>query len=138
MGELRLETREAHKARMIVHASQSAKAHRELGRRMEVSQCSRCRDPFEKWAGGRRWYCAPCSAEMHYIRMDATAEVQRAIRLGVLMRADQFRCVDCDRWAECWDHRDYSKPLMVEPVCQSCNMRRGPGCFGPRLTQEAD
>ena len=34
--------------------------------------------------------------------------------------------VPCGGMAEQWDHRDYNKPLDVEPVCRSCNMRRGP------------
>lgn len=25
-----------------------------------------------------------------------------------------------------YDHRDYTKPLSVEPVCRSCNKLRGP------------
>lgn len=36
-------------------------------------------------------------------------------------------CVDCKRWpATVYEHRDYSKPLDVEPVCHNCNMKRGP------------
>lgn len=31
------------------------------------------------------------------------------------------------RRARDYDHRDYNKPLEVEPVCHSCNMKRGPG-----------
>jgi hypothetical protein len=26
-----------------------------------------------------------------------------------------------------YEHRDYTKPLQVEPVCRSCNALRGPG-----------
>lgn len=40
---------------------------------------------------------------------------------------NDFDCVDCGRPAECYDHRDYLRPLDVEPVCYSCNRRRGPG-----------
>jgi hypothetical protein len=42
------------------------------------------------------------------------------------MRAAQLRCVDCGDWANNWEHRDYSKPLEVDPVCDSCNFKRGP------------
>ena len=42
-------------------------------------------------------------------------------------RRSKIRCVDCGKWAQCWDHRDYSKPLEVDPVCKSCNYHRGPG-----------
>jgi hypothetical protein len=34
-------------------------------------------------------------------------------------------CVDCGRPATCYDHRDYNKPLEVEPVCHACNSVRG-------------
>lgn len=37
------------------------------------------------------------------------------------------KCVDCGRRAQCYDHRDYRKPLRVEPVCKRCNSMRGPG-----------
>jgi DNA-binding transcriptional regulator YdaS (Cro superfamily) len=35
-------------------------------------------------------------------------------------------CVDCSRQARDYDHRDYAQPLAVQPVCRSCNLRRGP------------
>lgn len=39
-------------------------------------------------------------------------------------------CVDCKRKpAAVYDHRDYSKPLEVEPVCHWCNGRRGPALW---------
>ena len=34
-------------------------------------------------------------------------------------------CVDCGRPARHYDHRYYTKPLDVEPVCASCNVKRG-------------
>ena len=35
-------------------------------------------------------------------------------------------CVDCGRPATCYDHRYYSMPLEVDPVCSRCNTNRGP------------
>lgn len=35
-------------------------------------------------------------------------------------------CKDCGRRASIYDHRDYRKPLEVEPVCCACNIKRGP------------
>jgi hypothetical protein len=35
-------------------------------------------------------------------------------------------CVDCGEGAKEYDHRDYDFPLQVEPVCTSCNRKRGP------------
>ena len=46
--------------------------------------------------------------------------------MGELLPATAFKCVDCERPATVYDHRDYSKPLAVEPVCRSCNVMRGP------------
>lgn len=52
--------------------------------------------------------------------------VGKAIRLGLLKKPSDFQCADCGKPAECYDHRDYSKPLDVQPVCCSCNVMRGP------------
>jgi hypothetical protein len=39
-------------------------------------------------------------------------------------------CVDCKRKpAAMYDHRDYAKPLAVDPVCHYCNVRRGPALW---------
>lgn len=53
--------------------------------------------------------------------------VHRAIRRGQIPPVLTCCCVDCGLRAEHYDHRDYAKPLSVEPVCRSCNKRRGPG-----------
>ena len=48
------------------------------------------------------------------------------VRAGRLPRVKTLKCVDCGSKASCYDHRDYSKQLEVEPVCRSCNYKRGP------------
>ena len=54
--------------------------------------------------------------------------VAREIEGGRLARPDTFTCADCGRYeACCYDHRDYTKPLDVIPVCGGCNKLRGPG-----------
>jgi len=54
--------------------------------------------------------------------------LQKYIRAGKFPSADGRPCVDCGATKYvCWDHRDYSEALTVEPVCYSCNGRRGPG-----------
>lgn len=59
--------------------------------------------------------------------------VKKAIKEGKLKRAARHKCVDCGKQAECYDHRDYDKPLDVVPVCFSCNVLRGPvGPIKPR------
>lgn len=55
-----------------------------------------------------------------------------AIEAGHLPKPTSRLCTDCDKRAFCYDHRDYRKPLEVEPVCQGCNNRRGPAL--PEMT----
>ena len=56
--------------------------------------------------------------------------VARAISKGLLPAASSHYCVDCGKPALHYDHRDYSRPLDVEPVCRSCNVMRGPALIG--------
>lgn len=53
--------------------------------------------------------------------------VAAAIRYGFLLPASAHNCVDCGDPATGYDHRDYNKPLEVQPVCTRCNNHRGPG-----------
>lgn len=50
-------------------------------------------------------------------------------------------CVDCGATAEVYDHRDYTRPLDVDPVCMCCNAKRGsayvPDIFGKPSKKEA-
>lgn len=57
----------------------------------------------------------------------AYALMNRAIAYGFLLPASEYDCVDCGEKADCYDHRDYNKPLDVVPVCVRCNNLRGPG-----------
>lgn len=89
--------------------------------------CRSCGVAF-KGFGSR---CEKCARE-HTAYMElgrgarqAHVAVARAIRLGQLPRPATLRCADCAGPAEQYDHRDYSFPLMVEPVCRRCNVRRG-------------
>lgn len=76
-------------------------------------------------------HCDKCGRErvLGRIRLSspAHAKVHKAIRLGELAVLDgSIACVDCGKPAEFYDHRRYSEPLNVEPVCPGCNVRRGP------------
>lgn len=52
--------------------------------------------------------------------------VKVGIELGVLPKLNgTVRCVDCGDVATDYEHRDYFRPLDVEPVCHGCNVRRG-------------
>jgi hypothetical protein len=55
----------------------------------------------------------------------AYTKVQWARRKGILPPPSVHVCVDCGAQAAVYDHRDYNKPLDVEPVCVPCNAQRG-------------
>jgi hypothetical protein len=63
------------------------------------------------------------------LRADAARKmVARAVRAGrlVSLQDTPVLCVDCEKnRATSYDHRDYAKPLQVEPVCRRCNKIRG-------------
>ncbi len=65
--------------------------------------------------------------EWNRLRSRAAQAVKRAIKNGRLadLKKSVVACVDCGNRATMYDHRDYSKPLEVFPVCGSCNIRRG-------------
>ena len=51
--------------------------------------------------------------------------VSKAVKAGDIPHISTQSCVDCGKQAAAYDHRDYNKPLDVEPVCKSCNYKRG-------------
>lgn len=65
-------------------------------------------------------------------------KVAKAVKSGALPAAKECLCVDCGAKASVYDHRDYSKPLEVQPVCQSCNKLRGPGLAALSIAQSAE
>jgi len=71
--------------------------------------------------------CFPCVRDnpKRVGSVSAINAVQKAIKNGILAPAKTLICVDCGRPGECYDHRDYGKPLDVVPVCRKCNYRRG-------------
>lgn len=87
---------------------------------------------------GRR--CQPCTADhIQYMefgrgKREAGSAVAKAKRKGLLRPASEFSCTDCSAPAVDYDHRDYNKPLEVQPVCRSCNLRRGSAI--PRVPPE--
>jgi len=96
--------------------------------------CSRCSAEFLAFPIGRHWRCRKCALQGYAAQREARAWVTRAVKLGRLLPATSHRCVDCGAWATCWEHRNYDKPLNVEPTCDSCNHKRGPASFADRPT----
>ena len=90
--------------------------------------CKACGE-VEMVAGGRNdFLCKKCKPSNHYTltpQYQAHLAVAKAIKSGELDKPSDFACVDCGSPASQYDHRDYSKPLSVEPVCRRCNRRRG-------------
>jgi DNA-directed RNA polymerase subunit RPC12/RpoP len=88
---------------------------RECGRsiRRHNSNHLRCHQCY--WVAGR-------------VAAKAHNAVARAVRAGQIpdLKASVIACTDCGARANRYDHRDYAKPLVVEPVCHSCNLKRGP------------
>ena len=63
------------------------------------------------------------------LRKYANIKVRTAVYSGLIKsaRALNVQCTDCNSKATCYDHRDYTKPLDLDPVCASCNAKRGQG-----------
>lgn len=70
--------------------------------------CSRARWVFSDLASGRGI---------------AASAVAKAKQEGGLSPPTGM-CTDCDQPAAMYDHRDYNRPLDVDPVCKGCNVRR--------------
>ncbi len=106
----------------------------------EGSPCRRCKEAIRYTSTGG---CVACIRECTYRRMKACnwnrdweaatgahrarRIVESAIKQGLLpsLSDGKTKCVDCEQPALAHDHRNYNRPLDVEPVCRSCNVKRG-------------
>jgi len=89
------------------------------GRHKLTRFCSDCAIKRNSASSGR--------AAVRANRQAIYAVLRCAIRRGLIPPVNTRTCVDCGKPADAYDHRDYNKPLDVEPVCTGCNVRRGPG-----------
>ena len=121
--------------------SDSAFSEAQEGMEMKrrVCKCSQCQTDFlraENDGSSQRdrcFYCRNYESDQHKKPLQAWAHrilrdaISRGLipKLGYTMRTE-IKCVDCGGMAQGWDHRDYTKPLDVMPVCRPCNNRRGP------------
>lgn len=103
--------------------------------------CTHC-GVIEPRRGPAQRFCMNCVSEYakQYSRAmrEVRFQVYGAVKEGRLPRAATLKCVDCGKQARDWDHRDYAKPLDVEPVCRSCNRKRGPALNHPTLQRGAN
>ena len=107
-----------------------------------VNQHNAKRRPRQTWSAvcvqcggslGRRIHnaliCMACIDVGKQVKRVAHQAVKKAILAGKIRPVVDLLCDDCGDPAAIYDHRDYSKPLDVAPVCRSCNIRRGPGRY---------
>lgn len=98
--------------------------------------CLDCNAPMESAEGRRKrrvpLRCVQCKAKWDEQRdvpgqRAAHKAVKAAIKNGTLRPPSERLCADCGKRAHCYDHRDYSRALDVDPVCIACNWKRGHG-----------
>lgn len=58
-------------------------------------------------------------------KLQARSILTAAVKKGLLphLKRNVLKCFYCPSRAVEYDHRDYTKPLEVNPVCKSCNRR---------------
>jgi len=82
----------------------------------------------------KRPYLSPETRAAYYKAQQAAHRtIAFAIKVGRLPRPSTLQCVDCGKPAKIYDHRDYTKPDEVTPVCASCNLKRGYSNLKPFL-----
>lgn len=99
-----------------------------------MNLCRICESPLTHVC---RRYCDCCRPIQRKFLAVVYKAMRHAIRDGLLAKPDGQACVDCGSPADRYDHRDYTKPLAVEPVCVKCNGRRGPGAYPRGLASAA-
>jgi len=98
--------------------------------------CFHCKGEFwqrhvkGKLQSGQRLFCVDCQDLVETARRKAHYRLYARIKKGLMPPASAFKCSDCGAQADRFDHRDYSKPYDVEPVCCTCNRNRGPAILG--------
>lgn len=98
--------------------------------------CDRCGIKRGGGTGKRLRFCDECQVARFVDNGGRAAHtaVNLAVKRGELPPVKTLLCADCGAPACDYDHRDYAKPLEVDPVCRKCNRARGPA--RPVLTFE--
>jgi hypothetical protein len=73
----------------------------------------------------RHKLCHSCDCNRRRRRRQAHLAVRKARLRGELPPPTSCTCVDCGAPAKVYEHRDYDKPLEVQPTCYRCNSIRG-------------
>lgn len=93
-------------------------------------QCVTCLGLFRVRHKSDKRSCVECEGLRDDAKRRCSNQIRHAQKKGLLVKPATLKCADCGEQAEMYDHRDYSKPLEVEPVCRRCNMERGPAAMG--------
>lgn len=103
-----------------------------------MNTCHECGCRF-RYSNHKQLRCLPCRLAVAKVMRSAMNAVARAVRKGELpnLAHHSVKCVDCGGVADRYEHRDYARKLDVEPVCRSCNRRRGPAVPVLRRLQQA-
>ena len=88
-----------------------------------VRRCQVCGETATRCGQWR--YCWSCYRAAQSLIARARYAVSKAIRQGLLQPASTQYCVDCGGFAFGYEHRDYERPLEVDPICRTCNHKRG-------------
>jgi Bacterial regulatory protein, Fis family len=94
--------------------------------------CVVCDTPFLGRVVPIRSYCDTCRPFVQ----EVIGRAHKVMHAANIPAAAGYECVDCKRPAFSWDHRYYSQPLEVEPVCARCNTNRGPAHDVRQLARE--
>lgn len=93
----------------------------------KVILCAGCKMEFapNRRTTSNRVYCLECQERSRQRKYYLHKTVKAAVLGGKIPDAKTLPCDDCGATAYCYDHRDWTKPLLVAPVCRKCNRRRG-------------
>lgn len=107
-------------------------------KRVRIIDCVRCGDSMKAYTSWEKrcWRCVR-AADNDRLRRIARMAVKDAVLAGDLPQVKTLTCVDCGNPAQCYDHRDYYKPLDVDPVCKSCDSKRGAG-YPPTINRHGE
>lgn len=98
---------------------------RVIALRQRTTTCIECQVEFQaETAGKLPIFCQPCRMARFRVQQNAYKELLKARCHGLVEPWFGKSCEDCGKPAQCHDHRDYTKPLEVAPVCNSCNAKR--------------
>lgn len=63
---------------------------------------------------------------VHPERNKARGRITARVISGTIPKARKLKCVDCGNPAKEYDHPNYEKSYLVEPVCHKCHAKRTP------------